>query len=158
LASYQLQPTAGPCPCHWNPSSRTCPCREQGEIHRIRRRRRVTLYPHPPLRNASDDSDRAAKKRKVGLSGSASVPAQPSFTTVLERLNEEASHNSRTWSSTTSRYSAESVISHIEAEGGADAWARPPLLKLDEKKDSIGTFALPPYATRLTIPNSLSAN
>ncbi|KAF4610971.1 hypothetical protein D9613_006736 [Agrocybe pediades] len=64
----------------------------------------------------------AAKKRKLEAAGSFSsqpLTQQPSFAEVLERLREEGATGT------------------TEAEGGADAWARPPLPKIDEKKDSI---------------------
>ncbi|EDR05542.1 uncharacterized protein LACBIDRAFT_251819 [Laccaria bicolor S238N-H82] len=71
------------------------------------------------------ESERAAKKRKLGPTQSfnhnqtrSQLSQQPSFTDVLARLKEEAAGLE-------------------DVEGGADKWARPPLRKMNEKKDSI---------------------
>ncbi|KJA15253.1 hypothetical protein HYPSUDRAFT_172822 [Hypholoma sublateritium FD-334 SS-4] len=64
----------------------------------------------------------AAKKRKLGPTqsfGSQPIQEQPSFIEVLARLKEEGANGKS------------------EAEGGADQWARPPLPRIDEKRDSI---------------------
>ncbi|KIK07783.1 hypothetical protein K443DRAFT_622150 [Laccaria amethystina LaAM-08-1] len=69
------------------------------------------------------ESERTAKKRKLGPTNSfnksqSQLSQQPSFADVLERLKEEAA-------------------GVVDVEGGADKWARPPLRKLNEKKDTI---------------------
>ncbi|KAL4246251.1 DNA polymerase [Abortiporus biennis] len=68
-----------------------------------------------------ESSQPAAKRRKLGPSGpsfTSSQPQEPSFADVLQRIKEEANESK-------------------EAEGGADAWARPPLPTIDEKTDPI---------------------
>ncbi|KAJ3515999.1 hypothetical protein NLJ89_g1399 [Agrocybe chaxingu] len=68
------------------------------------------------------NSQPATKKRKLGPTqsfGSQGVSQQPSFADVLERLKEESANGPN------------------DAEGGADCWARPPLPRIDEKRDSI---------------------
>ncbi|KAF8972660.1 ribonuclease H-like domain-containing protein [Flammula alnicola] len=79
-----------------------------------------------PLTRTSTETDvrppPAAKKRKLGPApsfGSQPVSEQPSFTEVLERLREEGANG------------------QVDAEGGADQWARPALPQLDEKRDRI---------------------
>ncbi|CDO75821.1 hypothetical protein BN946_scf184951.g19 [Trametes cinnabarina] len=65
------------------------------------------------------DSQPALKKRRISPSGAATTqPLQSSFADVLQRLKEDANESR-------------------EAEGGADAWARPALPPIDPKKDSI---------------------
>ncbi|KAI8974553.1 DNA polymerase family B-domain-containing protein [Trametes punicea] len=65
------------------------------------------------------DSQPAPKKRKISPSGVASTrPLQSSFADVLQRLKEDANEAR-------------------DAEGGADAWARPPLPRIDPTRDSI---------------------
>ncbi|KAH9946498.1 hypothetical protein B0H21DRAFT_743121 [Amylocystis lapponica] len=63
-------------------------------------------------------SQPSAKRRKLGPADSSSQPSQPSFADVLERLKEDANESK-------------------DAEGGADAWARPRLHDINEKKDAI---------------------
>ncbi|KAI0766572.1 DNA polymerase family B-domain-containing protein [Trametes elegans] len=65
------------------------------------------------------DSQPALKKRKISSSDAASTqPLQSSFVDVLQRLKEDANETR-------------------EAEGGADAWARPSLPPINPKRDSI---------------------
>ncbi|KAH9852052.1 DNA polymerase family B-domain-containing protein [Lenzites betulinus] len=65
------------------------------------------------------DSQPVLKKRKISPTGAASTqPLQSSFADVLQRLKEEANETR-------------------DAEGGADAWARPSLPNIDPKRDSI---------------------
>ncbi|KAF8519681.1 DNA polymerase family B-domain-containing protein [Gautieria morchelliformis] len=64
------------------------------------------------------ESGPAAKKRKLGAAN-VGVAAQPSFADVLEKLKDE--HGSGI----------------ADSEGGADAWARPPLPKFNPKMDKI---------------------
>ncbi|KAK7687938.1 hypothetical protein QCA50_009157 [Cerrena zonata] len=82
-----------------------------------------------PLRSTQEsfkmdtDSQPAPKRRKIGQSASAfsssqQKPAEPSFAEVLQRLKEEAGETK-------------------DAEGGADAWARPTLQPINASKDAI---------------------
>ncbi|KAI0334514.1 hypothetical protein GY45DRAFT_1318071 [Cubamyces sp. BRFM 1775] len=65
------------------------------------------------------DSQPALKKRKISPSAAATTqPLQSSFADVLQRLKEDANEAK-------------------DAEGGADAWARPHLPPIDAKRDSI---------------------
>ncbi|KAH8116379.1 DNA polymerase family B-domain-containing protein [Phellopilus nigrolimitatus] len=65
-------------------------------------------------------SEPASKKRKLVPSGPAGSQGKQngSFADVLEKLKEEAKETG-------------------EAEGGSDSWSRPPIHRIDEKKDSI---------------------
>ncbi|KAH6916141.1 delta DNA polymerase [Coprinopsis sp. MPI-PUGE-AT-0042] len=75
------------------------------------------------LKIEMDEVEPAPKKRKIirgnTLPGSQSIPSQPSFSDVLERLH------------------AESGTLNAAVEGGADQWARPRLTPLNAKKDTI---------------------
>ncbi|TEB29100.1 delta DNA polymerase [Coprinellus micaceus] len=70
---------------------------------------------------APADSQPAAKRLKTGaaFSNTQAVDSQPSFADVLERLHKDAD-------------GVEATV-----EGGADSWSRPPLRKIDSKKDTI---------------------
>lgn len=69
--------------------------------------------------NSDDNTLPATKRPKLEHAPSfGSQPTQSSFVEVLARLKEETGEG-------------------VEAEGGADSWARPPMRKINEKKDSI---------------------
>ena len=86
------------------------------------------------MTSSQPDIGPAPKKRKLGPAN-ARVTAQPSFTEVLERLKGETK-GSRGVSRATSM--SRQTDSRTESEGGADAWARPKLPKLNPKTDKIG--------------------
>lgn len=93
-----------------------------------------------------NDTQPAAKRRKLAPpdgSQPSSQPAQPSFAEVLARLKEEAGEAKGVPKYFSSFLLNPIMSSHLDAEGGADLWARPELPPLDEERDAISMYNNP---------------
>lgn len=101
---------------------------------------------HPPFTYSDTsfkpdlDSQPVLKKRKISSTGAASTqPLQSSFADVLQRLKEEA-NETRGWCHLWTNVLT--LTFKVDAEGGADAWARPSLPNIDPKRDSISKHSI----------------
>ena len=93
----------------------------------------MDIDPQPP----------AAKKRKLASSGPAnSQPTQSSFADVLQRLKDDANESKGSFQLHSLMLACAHIV--LDAEGGADSWARPTLRPLNPKRDAIGLSRCPP--------------